>query len=85
MVRTYFREDLVHGIHPGVEVLLREREDIPAILGELVAKEAEDTRDGDAIGDEEDLHISQVDLANHIDEVEKLTDNKLHEVGASSC
>ena len=51
-------EDSVHGILPGVQVHFTLCEHITSELGELVAKE----------------HVCQVDLTDHVDEVENLAE-----------
>ena len=60
-------EDPVHGILPGVQVHFTLCEHVTSELGELVAEE----------------HVCQVDLTDHVDEVENLAEYKLQEVSAS--
>ena len=60
-------EHPVHGVLAGVQVHLALGEHVAAELGELVAEE----------------EVGQVDLADHVDEVENLAEDELQEVGAS--
>ena len=55
-------------VHSCIEILLGDGEDISTILGELISEE----------------HVSEVDLTKHVDEVEYLTGEELHEVGSTS-
>ena len=61
------REEAIKRVCPGVHVLLREGEDLPPELLELVAQE----------------HVREKDLADHVDKVENLTGDKLYKVGAA--
>ena len=60
-------EHPVHGVLAGVQVHLALGEHVAAELGELVAEK----------------EVGQVDLADHVDEVENLAEDELQEVGAS--
>ena len=62
------REDSVHRVHPGVEVLLGHGEHLPAKLGELEAQE----------------DVRQVDLEEDVHQVQKFTENEFHEVSSAS-
>ena len=58
----------MHGVLPGVQIHLALSEHVPSECCELVAEE----------------HVRQVDLTEHVDEVEKFAEYKLQEVCASS-
>ena len=61
-------EDPVHGVLPGVEVQLGLGQHVAPELCELEAEE----------------EVGEVDLAEHVHQVQHLAEHELHEVGASS-
>ena len=64
----YLWENFVHRILPHVEVNFRLRENISPKFCKLMSKK----------------HVREVDLTKHIDNVQKFTEDKFHEVGSSS-
>ena len=79
-----FREHFVHWIDPSVQVLLWHSEHISPKLGELVTKEPASEVLEDLNKQKNNLHVGEVDLAEDVHQVEKLTENEFHKISSAS-